>query len=804
MRKIILSLILRPLFAAYHHRAKRDAVEPFHNYQGLDLTHIYDNCDKNDLYNHVIKNPDYVYLDCYPANENTAPKECTLTCTSNTKITEFNTNNNTNEIGKTFSASKFTCHQLEHIGDRPFYYWTYENGDANRDFNKCIFDPCPDLIEIKSAKYNFKWNEKNNKRMVGEISLNKIDIAKSFARQSGQKNGVLQEMMEKGWTLAIFFNKPIKQGHFQTYYGQGLSSDKEGSFIAFHSYEMNKNMGDANNRDGNGSNLFYNLTFALFAEKHFYDSSESLYNNEEVKAGLFDLEDDSISIKSIKMTIGEYDNIQCVTDRDRSVSGRNPADPFESAGRYQHIQTGDGYYIHDKVMVKDYDNQNVVNNTSLDQMIFEPEYNGIVPFELGGFNNDIFRPNKPFCANGKGAWTNQCSTREDREICTDCDQGYYLDTFTNKCQPKMIYCNCPNGQGHYTREGTCEGMKESRGLCDYCNDGYTFVHDDTHPNVTYCQASSMASSNTNWTTTSRPETVTNMTSTYNNATTDLYLDNQNATSSWSTPGNCNCTNGIGRNVTDINTCQQFDSEFCISCSQGYELTYPSNTTEHQICQKIQVLEPCPCINGEPNWDYNCASSETESCKSCIAGWQLNNKNKCNWKWRNKAQYFPYASKGNFSYAVEFCSSRKMNVGLISKQEERDLWHNALKNFWKNSKEPSTQAWSQGGNGNWLENGGGNYPNGRNNYESWQRMVRNKNNNHNHATVWFEANGYGLVNSNKPMLQFNLWHRNGQPDNNGGHEDCVSVTKEGSNLFYYWSDVDCDKDLWVVCEKRPGN
>ena len=84
-----------------------------------------------------------------------------------------------------FFTGNLNCFQLTHAGTRPFYYWSYEGGSVDRDFDRCVFDACPDMIALEPPAAKFEWIESSltsniKNRLIGEISLNKAGIKKAF------------------------------------------------------------------------------------------------------------------------------------------------------------------------------------------------------------------------------------------------------------------------------------------------------------------------------------------------------------------------------------------------------------------------------------------------------------------------------------------------------------------------------------------------------------------------------------------------------------------------------------------------
>ena len=86
----VLTCVLSKKIMASHSRVVRDSLQPYHNYQGLDLSRLYNSCDEQDLWDDVIKNQDNVLLDCVNGQGDVNDElSCLLTCEKWHKIKEF-------------------------------------------------------------------------------------------------------------------------------------------------------------------------------------------------------------------------------------------------------------------------------------------------------------------------------------------------------------------------------------------------------------------------------------------------------------------------------------------------------------------------------------------------------------------------------------------------------------------------------------------------------------------------------------------------------------------------------------------
>lgn len=64
-----------------------------------------------------------------------------------------------------------------------------------------------------------------------------------------------------------------------------------------------------------------------------------------------------------------------------------------------------------------------------------------------------------------------------------------------------------------------------------------------------------------------------------------------------------------------------------------------------------------------------------------------------------------------------------------------------------------------------------------------------------GTKLTDKGGFAWIGKNEPMTYTNWF--NGQPDNYGGHEDCLQLR----NDLTTWNDAPCsDYKLWALCEK----
>ena len=147
-------------------RTTRDVLEPFHEYQGLDLTKLYDTCDAADAAL-IPRNVEHMVLKCDQSQNNSGDLNCKLSCEESYKFTEFASND--------YKHGNLNCHRLSNVGERNFYYWTYESGSVDRDFNECVYVGCPHTSSIKSS-YKFAWKDNfspstSDNILIGEASI---------------------------------------------------------------------------------------------------------------------------------------------------------------------------------------------------------------------------------------------------------------------------------------------------------------------------------------------------------------------------------------------------------------------------------------------------------------------------------------------------------------------------------------------------------------------------------------------------------------------------------------------------------
>ena len=249
----------------------------------------------------------------------------------------------------------------------------------------------------------------------------------------------------------------------------------------------------------------------------------------------------------------------------------------------------------------------------------------------------------------------------------------------------------------------------------------------------------------------------------------------------STGSECDCENGSGN--TSFCT-----SNPCSSCDAGYEIMTendPFGDVLWSWCQEEEESEiseiECKCQNGIGNSRIpsECDDS-TNDCQSCHSSFRLVN-NECQWKRKSGTEYFHFGIQKSYQETVTFCKeNHNMRVAKLNRQEDVSAWHRDLKNYWQSQ-------------GDWQEVRS-------DHYFSWMDLRRYRGQT-NHQTKFFFANVRGEPNLNNPNLQFNLWNRQGQPDDRNGNEECVAVYKLTRESFYSWFDENCGVNRYVVCEMR---
>ena len=194
-------------------------------------------------------------------------------------------------------------------------------------------------------------------------------------------------LLQHGWTMIVKFNSPISNGMFSTYYGQNLSTDKKGTFFAFTSFKGKKS------RVLGKSGKSFDMDFVLIPSEG-------------------EVFDEGLEVADIEFVIGEYANLQCLSNDDN----------YGTAG----------------IIV-----DNEVMRSDDDSISLPPNYCGMVPFELGKSNSE-------------SNYQLDCQTTEEK-IQEYTNQGWYT---TNDSDLPVVY-------KFFNDELTWQGAR------DYCaSNGY--------------------------------------------------------------------------------------------------------------------------------------------------------------------------------------------------------------------------------------------------------------------------------------------------------------------------------------------
>jgi len=310
-------------------------------------------------------------------------------------------------------------------------------------------ESCPSGIELikcseprvpgsGACQWKWKWKEDHNRRKLASLKLLRERYGERLQRELD--NGLLQELPDydgQGWTIVIEFDRPVPQGIFQAHHGRYLSSNADGSAIAFASNADNRH--SLNVRD-NVLRPWFEIAFTF--------------------------DDDEATFEFSKVTIleGEYANVQCLFDQgynDAAIpqiaAKNNDFDPFANP-------TGESA----SMMALASQITTLVNHQD-GSYVIAPTYNGIKPFEMGGHYMDKIYNQGPKCENGVANWKGRCYDVVD--TCQDCNDGFSKEQ--DLCLADGTTCDCAESKvgipadwaNTYTECGTDEN-------CSNCQDVY--------------------------------------------------------------------------------------------------------------------------------------------------------------------------------------------------------------------------------------------------------------------------------------------------------------------------------------------
>ena len=302
---------------------------------------------------------------------------------------------------------------------------------------------CPLAV---SSPFKFRWKENYARKKIASYKPVRSKLLKKL-----QKLGQVPDFANNGWTMLLKFDNPVSHGTFDLNFGYGLSTNKEGSMIAFHSHEWNKDL--------------------LINSPHWFEA-------------VFDFPDSdgpAFNIIGIDILEGEYSNVQCLFD----------ANDFTNLG-----------------MTSD-DGQNVVNHLNDAETITEI-WNGVVPKSSAyscSAQEQYRGATECACENGTGDTLLTCSGND----CIACSDGYDVDNgicvtecpctngvtgqFLSDCTG--VVCSSCDSVDYQLDNGVCaaecpctDGTGEfladcTNSVCTACNTGFDLIDSE------YCQDQSI-------------------------------------------------------------------------------------------------------------------------------------------------------------------------------------------------------------------------------------------------------------------------------------------------------------------------
>eukprot|EP00941_MAST-03F_sp_MAST-3F-sp1_P006081 g6081.t1 len=190
------------------------------------------------------------------------------------------------------------------------------------------------------------------------------------------------------------------------------------------------------------------------------------------------------------------------------------------------------------------------------------------------------------CNNGMFATGSDC-TSNGAEICTSCNQGWYLNN--GLCVENQCMCN----DGVASLGSDC--LSNGAHLCSSCNNGFHLNDSLCVENVCSC-SNGTAATGTNCTTNGQEDCAS--------CNTGFYLNDSTCVENV-----CSCSNGTATTGT---SCATNGAHLCSSCNSGFHLN-------DSLC----VENVCSCSNGTAATGTNCTTNGQEDCASCNTGFYLN-------------------------------------------------------------------------------------------------------------------------------------------------------------------------------------
>ena len=278
-------------------------------------------------------------------------------------------------------------------------------------------DACPTGIELQKERlWRWKWKEDYGKRKLASLKLKRERYGMYLNNKisKGELSGLPD--YSNGWTLVIEFDRPVTQGIFQVSHGRFLSSNMEGTAIAFTSHDDNR-LSVTDRQEV--LRPWFELTF------------------------LFDEDEPTFDFTKVSILEGEFANVQCMFTNDANngyasagiveASTGSIFDPFNNMGDSASMMA-----IANQVI-------NIVNHQDSDS-IFLPNYGGVKPFEMGGHYMDQIYNQGPKCDNGVADWKSRCYDVIDTCADGQCDSQYSKDDALDQClyddNVNTDACNC--------------------------------------------------------------------------------------------------------------------------------------------------------------------------------------------------------------------------------------------------------------------------------------------------------------------------------------------------------------------------
>ena len=237
---------------------------------------------------------------------------------------------------------------------------------------------CPEGIAVP---YKFRWKEAYSGRKIATFKVVRPKMDDRVANKVANNEMQQPDYVNNGWTIVIKYDSQVPTGYFTLNHGRYLSTNQDGSMIAFASHEDNRGI--------------------LDTLVHWFEIAYTFPGNDAP----------NFMATEIRVIEGEFANMQCLTDS----------------------ALGAGYTVAGKMV-----NGRMVahNDESTDISV---QWNGHIPFEYGNWYTRTMYQAEPECANGNSDWQGSCYDVMDS--CVSCDVGY--DLIGGECvEENNDACNC--------------------------------------------------------------------------------------------------------------------------------------------------------------------------------------------------------------------------------------------------------------------------------------------------------------------------------------------------------------------------